>query len=187
MPVVRPGRVRVSFLWVAKRMTPVKDGGCGLLDFNPQAYDKAHWIEAGRCYERFALLATTLGIRNALVNQPVEVAAIRPLFAAALGLGRLHLAGHDLGGGIAQIIVRERQLGEARGGLDDEPGANQRPEHAVVAGELEVVRLRQLELLTDTHRAALRVAELRGAKNEFCGGVCCAHGVEHGRQIYAEF
>jgi lambda family phage portal protein len=35
---------RLYRVWVAKRMTPVKDGGCGLLDFNPQAYDKAHWI-----------------------------------------------------------------------------------------------------------------------------------------------
>ena len=44
--------------------------------------DKAHWVEAGRCYERFALQATPLGIRNAFVNQPAEVGAIRPQFAA---------------------------------------------------------------------------------------------------------
>ncbi len=49
--------------------------------------DKAHWVEAGRCYERFALQATALGIRNALVNQPVEVAALRPQFASYLGVG----------------------------------------------------------------------------------------------------
>jgi hypothetical protein len=34
-----------------------------------------------------ALQATALGIRNAFLNQPVEVAALRPHFAAALGLG----------------------------------------------------------------------------------------------------
>jgi len=51
-----------------------------------QAADKAHWVEVGRCYERFALQATALGIRNAFLNQPVEVAALRPPFAAALGL-----------------------------------------------------------------------------------------------------
>ncbi len=49
--------------------------------------DKAHWVEVGRCYERFALQATALGIRNAHVNMPVEVASVRPQFAQALGLG----------------------------------------------------------------------------------------------------
>jgi len=60
----------------------------GLAVFVSEASGKAHWVEAGRCYERFALQATALGIRNALINQPVEVGAIRPRFAAALGLGR---------------------------------------------------------------------------------------------------
>ena len=54
--------------------------------FVGQTSDKAHWIEVGRCYERFALQATALGIRNAFVNQPVEVASVRQQFAAALGL-----------------------------------------------------------------------------------------------------
>ena len=48
--------------------------------------DVQHWIEAGRCYERFALQATSLGIRNAFLNQPVEEASIRPAFAKSLGL-----------------------------------------------------------------------------------------------------
>ena len=51
-----------------------------------QSADRAHWVEVGRCYERFALQATALGIRNALVNQPVEVQAVRPQFATAFGL-----------------------------------------------------------------------------------------------------
>lgn len=51
--------------------------------------DKAHWVEAGRAYERFALQATALGIRNAFVNPPVEVASIRPQFASWLGVGPL--------------------------------------------------------------------------------------------------
>jgi hypothetical protein len=59
----------------------------GIAVFASDASDKAHWIEAGRCYERFALQATALGIRNAFLNQPVEVGSIRPQFAAALGLG----------------------------------------------------------------------------------------------------
>jgi hypothetical protein len=49
--------------------------------------DRAHWIEVGRCYERFALQATALGIRNAHVNMPIEVALVRPNFAQAMGLG----------------------------------------------------------------------------------------------------
>ena len=59
----------------------------GIAVFASQVGDKAHWIEVGRCYERFALQATALGIRNAFVNQPVEVGAIRPQFASAMGLG----------------------------------------------------------------------------------------------------
>ncbi len=58
----------------------------GIAVFVGLAADKAHWVEVGRCYERFALQATALGIRNAFLNQPVEVAALRPPFAAALGL-----------------------------------------------------------------------------------------------------
>jgi hypothetical protein len=58
----------------------------GIAVFVGQTADKAHWMEVGRCYERFALQATALGIRNAFLNQPVEVAALRPPFAVALGL-----------------------------------------------------------------------------------------------------
>ena len=58
----------------------------GIAVFVGLAVDKAHWVEVGRCYERFALQATALGIRNAFLNQPVEVAALRPPFAAAVGL-----------------------------------------------------------------------------------------------------
>jgi hypothetical protein len=58
----------------------------GIAIFVGQSADKAHWVDVGRCYERFALQATALGIRNALVNQPVEVAAVRPPFATAFGL-----------------------------------------------------------------------------------------------------
>jgi hypothetical protein len=58
----------------------------GIAVFVGQTADMAHWVEVGRCYERFALQATALGIRNAFLNQPVEVAALRPPFAAALGL-----------------------------------------------------------------------------------------------------
>lgn len=59
----------------------------GIAVFVGLAADKAHWVEVGRCYERFALQATALGIRNAFLNQPVEVASVRSPFADALGLG----------------------------------------------------------------------------------------------------
>jgi hypothetical protein len=58
----------------------------GIAVFVGQVADKPHWVEVGRCYERFALQATALGIRNAFLNQPVEVPSARPPFAAALGL-----------------------------------------------------------------------------------------------------
>ena len=58
----------------------------GIAVFTGLAADKAHWVEVGRCYERFALQATALGIRNAFLNQPVEVVSVRPQFAAAVGL-----------------------------------------------------------------------------------------------------
>ena len=60
----------------------------GIAVFISDANDKAHWIETGRCYERFALQAAALGIRNAFLNQPVEVGALRPQFASFLGIGQ---------------------------------------------------------------------------------------------------
>lgn len=59
----------------------------GIAVFHSTADDPAHWLEVGRCYERFALQATVLGIRTAFVNQPVEVAGLRPQMATELGLG----------------------------------------------------------------------------------------------------
>ncbi len=59
----------------------------GIAVFVSEQNDKEHWVETGRCYERFALQATALGIKNAFLNQPVEVAVLRPQFAAALGIG----------------------------------------------------------------------------------------------------
>jgi nitroreductase len=45
------------------------------------------WVAAGRACERFLLQAAALNVRTAFVNQPVEVIALRPQFASALGLG----------------------------------------------------------------------------------------------------
>jgi hypothetical protein len=61
----------------------------GVAVFAGAQENPAHWVEVGRCYERFALQATALGIRTAHVNMPVEVATVRPKFGESLGLGRL--------------------------------------------------------------------------------------------------
>lgn len=59
----------------------------GIAVFVSAVNDKAHWVEVGRCYERFALQATALGLRNAMLNQPLEVPALREQFSAYLGIG----------------------------------------------------------------------------------------------------
>lgn len=59
----------------------------GIAVFISEADNPGQWIEVGRCYERFALQSTALGIRNAMLNQPVEVASLRPQFATFLGIG----------------------------------------------------------------------------------------------------
>lgn len=58
----------------------------GIAVFVSERDDKASWIEVGRAFQRFALQATLLDIRHAHLNQPVEVASIRPAFAGFLGL-----------------------------------------------------------------------------------------------------
>lgn len=58
----------------------------GIAVFVSDREDKHHWIEVGRAFQRFALQATAMGVRTAHLNQPVEVASIRPQFAASLGI-----------------------------------------------------------------------------------------------------
>ncbi len=57
----------------------------GVAVFIGEKADPAHWIKVGRSFERFALQATALGIRNAHINQPIEVPQVRPEFARWLG------------------------------------------------------------------------------------------------------
>lgn len=58
----------------------------GVAVFIGDQADPTHWINVGRSFERFALQATALGIRNAHINQPIEVPSIRPEFARWLGI-----------------------------------------------------------------------------------------------------
>lgn len=69
-----------------KKIVKQVESSAGFAIFVSERNDVRHWVETGRCYERFALRATTLGIRNAFLNQPVEVEKERPLFSAMLGL-----------------------------------------------------------------------------------------------------
>lgn len=48
--------------------------------------DREHWMRAGHACQRFALQATALGLKHAFINQPVEVAALRPELASLVGL-----------------------------------------------------------------------------------------------------
>ncbi|MEM8837288.1 MAG: Tat pathway signal protein [Pseudomonadota bacterium] len=58
----------------------------GIAVFIGDKDDPEHWIKVGRSFERFALQATVLGIRNAHINQPIEVPSVRPEFANWLGM-----------------------------------------------------------------------------------------------------
>jgi hypothetical protein len=49
--------------------------------------DKTAWVRTGQVYERMALAMTSLNIKSAFLNQPIEVARIRDQFQRAVGLG----------------------------------------------------------------------------------------------------
>lgn len=48
--------------------------------------DPEHWVAAGRACQRVTLRAAALGLKCAYVNQPVEVAGLRPALAGLAGL-----------------------------------------------------------------------------------------------------
>lgn len=58
----------------------------GIAVFAGERADPAHWVAVGQACQRFALQATALDIKCAFINQPVEVAALRPELAALIGL-----------------------------------------------------------------------------------------------------
>jgi hypothetical protein len=59
----------------------------GIAIFVGDEASKTRWTDVGRCFERFALQTTSMGILHSHVNQPVEVPAVRSEFADHLGLG----------------------------------------------------------------------------------------------------
>jgi hypothetical protein len=48
--------------------------------------DHEHWVSVGQACQRFALQATALGLRQAFINQPVEVAHLHSDLAAIAGM-----------------------------------------------------------------------------------------------------
>ncbi len=80
------------FDWVFKANTENEKyaghlrSSAGIAVFVSERDDKEHWVRAGRACQRFALQATALGLKHAFINQPVEVANLRPELASLVGM-----------------------------------------------------------------------------------------------------
>jgi hypothetical protein len=61
------------------------DSSAGIAIFIGDEADRTHWIRVGQACQRFALTATDLGLKLAFINQPVEVAQLRPEVGALIG------------------------------------------------------------------------------------------------------
>lgn len=61
-----------------------------------EADDRVSWVRTGQVYERLALQMTSMDIKSAFLNQPIEVSDIRKQFQSAIGLGNF----------LPQLIVR---------------------------------------------------------------------------------
>jgi nitroreductase len=81
-----------AFDWVYKPATDNDKyakqiaSSAGIAVFVSAQPDAMHWNQAGRACQRFALQATALGLKHAFINQPVEVAHLRPELASLVGL-----------------------------------------------------------------------------------------------------
>ena len=86
--------------WLARLLLPVVftesgendkyrahiQSSAGIAVFVSEHNDKAHWVEAGRACQRFALQTTALGLKYAFSNQPIELPRLRQQLASFLGL-----------------------------------------------------------------------------------------------------
>ena len=63
----------------------------GIIAFVSEHDDKVNWVAAGRAYQRFALQATSLNVRNAFINQPIEVRSLRSHLHVWLDLPQQHV------------------------------------------------------------------------------------------------
>lgn len=62
------------------------DSAAGVAVFVAERADPEHWVAIGRACQRFALRATGLGLKLSFVNQPIEVADLRPELASLVGM-----------------------------------------------------------------------------------------------------
>ncbi|HET7716929.1 MAG TPA: Tat pathway signal protein [Bauldia sp.] len=91
-PSVPPWLGRLIFGFVASPKAEAEKyaaqirSSAGIMVLVGREADPEHWAECGRSYQRFALTATTLGLRHAFINQAVEVPAVREKLAAELGI-----------------------------------------------------------------------------------------------------
>ena len=58
----------------------------GLAVFVGADASAANWVQVGRACQHFALKASSMGLKHAFLNQPVEVASLRPDLAAIIGM-----------------------------------------------------------------------------------------------------
>jgi hypothetical protein len=63
----------------------------GVAVFVSRQSDPDHWVRAGPACQRFAQQVTALGLQHAFINQPVEVARLRPELASLVGAPGLRL------------------------------------------------------------------------------------------------
>jgi len=61
------------------------DSSAGIAVFVGDREDREHWIRVGQACQRFALMATSLGLKLAFINQPVEVVRLRSEMAGLVG------------------------------------------------------------------------------------------------------
>jgi len=59
----------------------------GSVVITSESDEKATWVRTGQVYERLALKMTSLNVKSAFLNQPIEEATVRSQFQSALGLG----------------------------------------------------------------------------------------------------
>lgn len=52
--------------------------------------DQTSWVRTGQVFERLSLTLTSLGLKSALLNQPIEVPDLRDKFTDEIGMAGLH-------------------------------------------------------------------------------------------------
>jgi len=86
------GHVAIDRLFNAKsegdRYARQIESSAGIAIFVGDREDHEHWIRVGQACQRFALAATSLGLKLAFINQPVEVVRLRAELAGLVGTSR---------------------------------------------------------------------------------------------------